>query len=71
MTDNDGLPAASSAPEPAPISLTEFCLSHSKVERSVELLNAFFAIETAAGRTSGTALDFINRLHAFAAQPAV
>lgn len=72
MTDT---PAAASAPAAAPapvtITLAEFCLRHSKVERSIELLNAFFAIEEHAGRTSGTETDFVARLAAFATRRAV
>lgn len=62
------VPAA--APE-APITLTEFCVRHSTKERSVELLNAFFAIETHAARTLATETVFVERLADFAATPAV
>lgn len=72
MTD-PAVPAISAVDSPAveaPISLHEFCLHHSKVERSVELLNGFFAVESHAGRDKATAAEFIDRLDAFARQPA-
>lgn len=74
MTD-PVVPKAETASAPvavdAPIGLTEFCLRHSKVERSIELLNAFFAIESHAGRTSATEAQFVKRMAVFALQPAV
>lgn len=71
MTD-EAAPKAASAPAPeAPITLAEFCTEHSKVAPSIELLNAFFALEERAGRTSATRAQFVTRLADFAARPAV
>lgn len=70
MTESPTAAGPSKTAEPAAIELTEFCLRHSRVERSVELLNAFFAVESHAGRTVATESDFITRLAAFAAKPA-
>lgn len=57
-----------------PVTLDEFCRRQSLVERSVELLGAFYASESAlveAGKTPGVALEgkFRKRLAAFASRP--
>ncbi|HEY0205060.1 MAG TPA: hypothetical protein VGC15_13035 [Acetobacteraceae bacterium] len=61
--------AAAPAPHSFPTSLDEFCVRHSRVERSVELLSAFRTMESAAGRLHATEADFVARLGAFASRP--
>lgn len=62
-------PAAPAEVHAFALTLEEFCQGHSKVERSVELLNAFFALETHAGRTQASESEFRARLAAFAQRP--
>ena len=51
------------------ISLDEFCTRISGTDKRVELIGAFFKMETAAGRTTAVESEFTARLAAFATKP--
>lgn len=51
------------------ITLDEFCTRISKTDKRVELIGAFFKMETVAGRTTAIESDFAARLAAFATKP--
>lgn len=53
-----------------PLTLSEFCTRLSSDDRRVELISAFAAIETKAGRVKDTETNFKARFVAFVNQPA-
>lgn len=62
-------PAAEAVPEQHPMTLEEWVRDHSRTSTQVELINAFFRMETLGGRTLATPAEFAQRLAAFAARP--
>lgn len=62
-------PATSVELEPA-LTISEFCARMSETVRRPELIGAFAAIETGAGRIQSSASDFASRFAAFVNQPA-
>ena len=63
---------APAAPKPTDFELTieEFCARLSKTDRRVELIGAFHATETKAGRHKDRDAQFRSRFQAFIKQPA-
>lgn len=61
--------APEAAPEQFPMTLEEWVRDHSRTSSQVELINAFFRMETHAGRTHARPTEFAARLVAFAARP--
>lgn len=51
------------------ITLDEFCLSHSMVDRRVELLRGFHSAEVRAGHAKDLESEYLARFEAFATKP--
>lgn len=58
------------APKPATVPLHEWAQAITVSDKRVELVNAFFAVEHAAGRDHDTEANYAARLLAFANAPA-
>lgn len=61
--------AAVDVPAEFEITLDEFCTRQSRNDKRVELIGAFFHVETVAGRVKGTESTYAGRYAAFANQP--
>lgn len=60
---------ATATPQADQITLDEFCLRLSKVDKRVELIGAFHYAERAAEHVKDTESDFQARFEAFATKP--
>lgn len=70
MANQSAKSKGSSAPTDFDLTIEEFCTRLSKTDKRVELIGAFHATETQAGRIKDREKNFASRFDAFVTKPA-